>query len=1689
VQSFTLPANNYVRVLGIALQPTSATTATPVLSPAGGSYTSAQSVTITDATAGSKIYYTINGTTPTTASTLYTGAIPVSATTTIEAIAVATGSTNSAVATATYTIGAAPPPTVPTPTFSPAGGSYTSAQSVTITDATAGSTIYYTINGTTPTTASTLYTGAIPVSSSTTIEAIAVATGYSNSAVATATYTISSAGPTPVDIPLPSPTVYAIANPGTAVPGGGLDGVGDAYDSSLLGSTLTWSGVTFDLGAPEVADAVTSATIPIAANTYSTLYLLATAVGGNQPAQAFVVTYTDGTSTTFTQGVSDWGSPQSYPGESIALAMADRVQPDGTIDARTFNLYGYSFALNAAKTVQSFTLPANNFISVLGLALQPTSPTTATPVLSPAGGSYTSAQSVTITDATPGSKIYYTMNGTTPTSASTLYSGAIPVSATTTIEAIAVATGYTNSAVATATYTIGAAPPPTVPTPTFSPGTGSYSGAQSVTISDSLSATKTVNIYYTINGTTPTTASTLYTGAIPVSATTTIEAIAVATGYTNSAVATATYTIGTTTTPIDIPLPSPTVDAIANPGAAVPGGGLDGVGDAYDSSLLGSTLTWSGVTFDLGAPEVADAITSSTIPIAANTYSTLYLLATAVDGNQPAQTFVVTYTDGTTTTFTQGVSDWGSPQSYPGESIALTMADRVTANGTLNTQNFYLYGYSFALNAAKTVQSFTLPANSFISVLGLALQPASAATATPVFSPAGGSYTSAQSVTITDATPGSKIYYTINGTTPTSASTLYSGAIPVSATTTIEAIAVATGYTNSAVATAAYTIGAAPPPTVPTPTFSPGTGSYSGAQSVTISDSLSATTTVNIYYTINGTTPTTASTLYTGAIPVSATTTIEAIAVVTGYTNSAVATATYTIGTVTTTPIDIPLPSPTIYGIANRGTAVPGGGLDGAGDAYDSSLLGSTVTWSGVTFDLGAPEVADAITSATIPIAANTYSTLYLLGTAVGGNHPAQSFVVTYTDGTTTTFTQGVSDWGTPQSYPGESIALTMADRVTANGTLNTEPFYLYGYSFALNPAKTVQSFTLPANNHVKVLGIALQPTSAATATPVFSPAGGSYTSAQSVTITDATPGSKIYYTTGSTPPTTASTPYTGAITVNATTTINAIATSAGATTSAVATATYTIGAAPPPTLPTPTFNPAAGSYTSAQSVTITDATAGSTIYYTINGTTPTTASTLYTGAIPVSSTTTIEAIAVATGYSNSAVATATYTISTSLPVTATPVLSPAGGSYTSAQSVAITDATAGSTIYYTINGTTPTTASTLYTGAIPVSSSTTIEAIAVATGYSNSAVATATYTISSAGPTPVDIPLPSPTVDAIAKRGTAVPGGGFDGSGNAYDSSLLGSTLTWSGVTFDLGAPDAADAITSSTISIAANSYSTLYLLGAAVYGNQPAQAFVVTYTDGTTTTFTQGVSDWGTPQSYAGESVALAMADRVKSNGTIDVYPYNLYGYSFALNPAKTVKSLKLPANSHVKVLAIALKPASTAVDITLASPNVDAAIAKRGTAVPGGGLGGGYAYDSSLLGSTLTWSGVTFDLGAPDVDDAVTSSTVTIAAASTHSTLYLLGAAVYGNQAAQAFVVTYTDGTTTTFTQSVSDWGSPQSYAGESIALAMADRVQPSGTVDPHTYNLYGYSFALNPAKTVQSLKLPANNDVKVLAIALK
>lgn len=116
----------------------------------------------------------------------------------------------------------------------------------------------------------------------------------------------------------------------------------------------------------------------------------------------------------------------------------------------------------------------------------------------------------------------------------------------------------------------------------------------------------------------------------------------------------------------------------------------------------------------------------------------------------------------------------------------------------------------------------------------------------------------------------------------------------------------------------------------------------------------------------------------------------------------------------------------------------------------------------------------------------------------------------------------------------------------------------------------------------------------------------------------------------------------------------------------------------------------------------------------------------------------------------------------------ATPVISPAGGTFTSAQTVTITEATSNATIYYTTNGTTPSTSSTKYTGPLTVSSSETLEAIATATGYSTSSTATASFTITA--PPGFTIASTAVTVapgatSSNASTITVTPSGGFTGS------------------------------------------------------------------------------------------------------------------------------------------------------------------------------------------------------------------------------------------------------------------------------------------------------------------------------------
>ncbi len=236
----------------------------------------------------------------------------------------------------------------------------------------------------------------------------------------------------------------------------------------------------------------------------------------------------------------------------------------------------------------------------------------------------------------------------------------------------------------------------------------------------------------------------------------------------------------------------------------------------------------------------------------------------------------------------------------------------------------------------------------------------------------------------------------------------------------------------------------------------------------------------------------------------------------------------------------------------------------------------------------------------------------------------------------------------------------------------------------------------------------------------------GSYSLAQTVTLSSATEGAVVYYTTGNgsqAAPTCAST--TGTISIMATTTVKAIACKTGYTDSAVATFAYIINGA----AATPTADIAAGGYGPAQTVTLNSATSGAVVHYnTGDGSQadPTCASS--TGSVSVTATTTVKAIACEKSHLNSAVATIAYIINGP---TAAPTDVVAASTCGAVDTVTLSSATDGAVVHYTSGDGTqaaPTCASS--TGTLSLTATTTVKAISCKTDYSDSAVATFSYTV-----------------------------------------------------------------------------------------------------------------------------------------------------------------------------------------------------------------------------------------------------------------------------------------------------------------------------------------------------------------------
>jgi hypothetical protein len=334
--------------------------------------------------------------------------------------------------------------------------------------------------------------------------------------------------------------------------------------------------------------------------------------------------------------------------------------------------------------------------------------------------------------------------------------------------------------------------------------------------------------------------------------------------------------------------------------------------------------------------------------------------------------------------------------------------------------------------------------------------------------------------------------------------------------------------------------------------------------------------------------------------------------------------------------------------------------------------------------------------------------------------------------------TSGATGIGSATGLPGGVTASWANDEITISGTPSESG--TFNYSIPL----TGGCGSLSATGTITVIA----PGSESVEDPQFSSGTGSYSSLQYVSLSTATPGAEIYYTTnGNLPlfdvPNSFTQLYTGPITVAQTTKIYSVARLACAT-SLIKFAEYTF--AVPLIVSTPVITPGTGTYAGAQTVTISVSTPDADIYYTTTGNEPvigTVFTKLYTGPFILNGDATVRAMGVKSGMGNSSVAVAYLTFSSTTPICATPVISPATGSYTSPQTVNITCSTPGSTIYYTTNGNEPllnpfpNSFTSVFSSSFPLSGSgeITIRAMATAPGFMPSSVEVSVITLSGGTP------------------------------------------------------------------------------------------------------------------------------------------------------------------------------------------------------------------------------------------------------------------------------------------------------------------------------------------------------------------
>jgi len=935
------------------------------------------------------------------------------------------------------------------------------------------------------------------------------------------------------------------------------------------------------------------------------------------------------------------------------------------------------------------------------------SSTVATPTFSPVAGNYFTNQNVTISSTTSGASIYYTTDGSDPTQSSTLYTAPVLVDHSLTLKARGYKTGSNASAIASGIYTLKPA------APVFTPAAGTYPSAQSVTIA---SSTTGATIRFTVDLSTPSSTSPLYTGAITVSRPMTLKARAFQAGWTDSDVTTATYTVTNAATGSSIAAGSGHT-AVLKPDGTVwswgyGGNGAMGNGDTSDAyPPVQATIT--GVkAIAVGASHTLALKTDGTVwawggnfsgqigngnttqqylPVRAGTLTGIIAIAAG-------DSFSVAV-DSSGGVYTWGANNSGqlgdgsnltrlSPVKLKNFTIATTVGPWVAAgvehvlarkaDGTL---------WAWGANLRGQLGDNTLVnKNKPVQVSGI----------TAVAAMAAGSEHS-----LAAKTDGTIWSWGYNSNGQLGGGELGSvRMVPGQVAGLIGIVQVAAGNWHSlAVSNDGHlwtfgsngngqigngTTGNNQLSPVVLTLFPVARLDGGLAHSVAITDDGSVWSWGSDRTPMQSLTPAGVSAPgFAWKLP----------------------------------PVVIGLPSGMYFSVLNvpLSTTTAGVPIYYTTDGSDPIVGGPSV-----------PNNGTVLVDHNLTLRAGVFKT---------GFAPSDIAQATYT-----------FQMPAPTASPASGSVLFQPTQITflcpSPGTVyyttenrdpiqGTDPSSACGTASALvvSTPKTVRAIAIRSGWLDSAVGTASYTVKAGT--PAASPAGGSYTAAQTVRLTTVTPGAVIRYTTDGTDPMAVNTsiPSGSTVSVERSLVLKARAFLSGWPTSDLMTAAYTLNLGP---TAVPTMSPAAGSYTSLQWVALSTTTAGATIRYTVDGVDPTIRSSIYRSLITVVNNTTIKAKAFHPDHSASATASGVYTIN--LGTAAVPRSSPPGGRFATQRIVVITSDTPGATLHYTTNGANPTSSDPAPPpDGLLVDRTLTLKVIATAPGLPDSPVAQESYVITGA--------------------------------------------------------------------------------------------------------------------------------------------------------------------------------------------------------------------------------------------------------------------------------------------------------------------------------------------------------------------